>query len=346
MVSADSAKTDLPPTVYIVHGDDQAAIQQTLQGMIAKVGSPELAQMNITRLDAGHAPRQDLTVAAQMIPFGVPRRMVILENALAGIKGNQQEQEFLSFLSSLPPTTALVLLIHDSQKWKQGKMRWQVLHEKHWLMQWHEDKQDFTYRIELPKPNRHSMPGWIAQQVKVQGGSFERGAAITLAELVGQDTLLARQEITKLLTYAGTGRLVTKQDVDLLCAPVPQEDIFGMVDAIGNGDGKKALKLLNTLLQHQPEVIIFNMIVRQFRLLIIAKEVQQEGGSQNRIAQEAGVRDFVARNLINQTRRFSIQQLEDIYKQLYQLEVRMKSGKISPQLAMELFIVEVTGKSK
>ena len=342
----ETTTTETQAQVNILLGDDQVAVEDALQQIIVALGPADVAQMNITRLDGSHATLQEITSAAQMIPFGVARRLVIVENAAASIKGADQAKAWTAFLEALPPSCSLLLLIPDAMHWKSGVHDWQVLHENHWLRKWAEKQKGFAHLQELSKPEKRGMPEWISKQVAAQGGSFEEAAVSTLAELVGQDTLLAKQEIYKILTYTGTQRTVTKQEVELLCAPIPQENIFALVDAIGLGNGQRALHLLNDLLQQQEEINIFNMIVRQFRLLIITKELLAEGGDENAVMKEVGVMRFVARNLITQARRFAIPQLEQIHQHLYDLEGRMKSGKISSKLAMELFIIEVAKPRK
>jgi DNA polymerase-3 subunit delta len=83
------------------------------------------------------------------------------------------------------------------------------------------------------------------------------------------------------------------------------------------------------------------MIVRQFRLLLIAKEHGLRGGSAGELAKVAGVAGFVAQSLARQARDFSLDDLERIYHSLAETDFKMKTGQIDPELALDLFITSV-----
>ena len=55
-------------------------------------------------------------------------------------------------------------------------------------------------------PKRWEMPHWIESEAKKQGGKIEPDAAARLSEMVGEDTRIAAQELTKLLTYVNFER--------------------------------------------------------------------------------------------------------------------------------------------
>ncbi len=77
-----------------------------------------------------------------------------------------------------------------------------------------------------------------------------------------------------------------------------------MVDAAGQRNPGKALSLLNALLRDQPLPFVFSMVARQFRLLIIAKEIMQEGGDEYAIAAEGNLHAFVAKKRLPRRRDF------------------------------------------
>ncbi len=62
-------------------------------------------------------------------------------------------------------------------------------------------------------------------------GTIEKRAAEELARLAAGDTLLIRQEVKKLCTFANGERTISVEDVHLLCSAIPEEDVFAMVDA-------------------------------------------------------------------------------------------------------------------
>ncbi len=122
-------------------------------------------------------------------------------------------------------------------------------------------------------PKVRDMNGWIVNETKQQGGKISSKAAAKLAELVGADTRQAAQEIAKVLTYVNWERQIDLADVQAVCVSTAEVNIFDLVDSLALGDGKTAQSMLRKMLEEKNAAEIFPMIIRQFRLLIQAREI-------------------------------------------------------------------------
>jgi DNA polymerase-3 subunit delta len=130
--------------------------------------------------------------------------------------------------------------------------------------------------------------------------------------------------------------------VALLTTYVSEASVFEMVDAIGRRDGATAARLLHRLLEHDDPLQLFGMMIRQFRLLIQAREFLNEGGSPKEIGKAIGVHPFVGEKLAEQTKSFSLEQLETIYHHLLETDLGIKTGKVESELALDLLIAGVS----
>ncbi len=83
------------------------------------------------------------------------------------------------------------------------------------------------------------------------------------------------------------------------------------------------------------------MVVRQFRLLLQAREILDEGGQVSNIQQELNQPAFVANKLLRQAKRFSLKEIEEIYHKLIVLDEDMKTSRISPVLGINLLVAEI-----
>jgi DNA polymerase-3 subunit delta len=324
------------PVVYILHGDDDFSMERVIDSMIAQLGDANFAELNISRLDGRLAGEEELRSVAYALPMWTSRRLVVLSNPLARISGEAMQEKFKTLLDGLPDSTALVLLIDDQIR----NQKWEVLHPNHWLLKWAQaaGKRVFLRDYLLPRPAE--MPVWITRQTESMGGSIEHTAALALADLVGSETRLANQEITKLLTYVDYQRPVTAKDVAALCAPEGQADIFGLVDSLALGDAATAQRKLHTLLDKTDPGRIFPMVIRQFRLLIITRELLDEGGNSSQLSKDYNQAKWVANKLVEQAGRFSIDELKAIYHRLLEMDKAMKSSRITLELGLETFIIE------
>jgi len=327
-----------PPVVYVLHGDDEFAIAQFLVEMEAKLGDPASVAMNTTRLDGRTANLDDLPSVTGAMPFLAKRRLVVLTNPLARLGNPTAKKKFLDQLEKVPPTTALVLVeykpLTDEREKKKG--------EFHWLEEWAEARPERVYLKPFLLPKGALLGRWIQEQAKKAGGQFTQPAAELLASLVGGDTRLADQEIHKLLDYVNYQRPVEPDDVESLTADAAQGDIFVLVDALGNQDGRKALGMLHRLLERQDAISIFGMIVRQFRLLLLGREVLDSGGRREDVARQLRVAPFVADKVVAQAQRFTLADLEAAYHRLLDLDLAMKTSQIPDDLALDTLVAAFT----
>src|SRR6185503_6044985 len=293
---------------------------------------PTSADMNTARLDARSISEDDLNNAVNAMPFLAKRRLVLLQNSSSKYNNPSARKKFLEFIAKTPETTRLVL--YELVEPKEA--------EKHWLMKWAEKNDKLIQTRAFMLPRLKDMTGWIVNETRNQGGQIEPRAAEMLKDMVGVDTRQAGMEIAKLLAYANWARPVTGQDVEAVCIVTSQQSVFDFVDALSNGNGKSAQHLLHRLLETEDPFSLWGMVVRQFRLLIQAREILDGRGNQYDVARALGVHPFVAEKTTQQAGHFSIESLESIYRRLLNIDEGVKTSQVTLDLAMDTLVVELT----
>jgi DNA polymerase-3 subunit delta len=289
--------------------------------------------MNTTRLD-GHTLTEDaLNNAVNAMPFLAPQRLVILTSPSARYVQATGQKKFLAFLEQVPASAVLVLV-------EAGTLK-----ETHWLVKWTKNSSGDVHLQSYNMPRRREMPAWIIEEAKKQGGKIELQAASRLAEMVGEDTRQASQEISKLLTYINYKHAIEISDVEAVSIVTAQADIFGMVDALGEGNGKKALSLLHQLLEVEDPFQLFGMVTRQFRMLLQAREVIDGGGQAQAVSEILHLAPFVGEKIFAQARGFKMVTLENIHHRLLKMDETVKTGEMPLETALEIFAVEMTKKN-
>ncbi len=321
------------PNLYFLFGNDEFAITRKLKEFESDFTDPTSADMNTARLEARSVSEDDLNNAVNAMPFLAKRRLVLLQNPSAKYNNPNIRKKFFEFLEKTPDTARLVMF--ESVEPKEA--------ERHWLVKWAEKNNKLIQAKAFMLPRLKDMPGWMINETKNQGGKLDPRAAEMLKDMVGVDTRQAGMEIAKLLAYVNWARPVTAQDVEAVCIVTSQQSVFDFVDALANGNGKSAQHLLHRLLESEDEFALWGMVVRQFRLLIQAREILDARGNQNDVARALGVHPFVAEKTTQQAARFSIESLEYIYRKLLAIDVGVKTSQITLDLAMDTLVVELTG---
>ena len=326
------------PVVYIFHGDDAFAIGQALASISAQMGDPSTAEMNTTRLEGRSLNLDELVRATRSMPFLAERRLVVLDDPLGSLKSAKDREKFQDLLSGVPPTTALVIQISsplvDARGRRSGKT--------HWLEKWAQGQDGKVFLREFLLPKGPQMANWIRQQAKESGGEFSPPAATLLGSLVGDDPRLAVQEIEKLLAYINYQRPVEPDDVEYLVAYAGETSVFDMVDALGARNGREALRLLHHLLEQDDPLRLFGMVVRQFRLLLLTRELLDTGYREQEIASALKSPGFVVRKLMGQVRTFTLPQLEAIYHKLLEIDEAIKTGQTDGDIALDTLVAALT----
>jgi DNA polymerase-3 subunit delta len=208
----------------------------------------------------------------------------------------------------------------------------------HWLEKWAETQGSKVFLREFQLPKGPQMANWIQQQAKAKGGEISHAAAASLGAFVGDDPRLAAQEIEKLLAYVNYQRAVETDDVQELVAYVGETSIFDMVDALGARNGREAIRLLHHLLEQDDPLRIFGMVIRQFRLLLLTRELLDRGYREPEMASKLKSPPFVVRKLMGQVRSFSLPQLETIYRKLLDIDEAIKTGQIEGDVALDTLV--------
>ena len=317
---------------YFLFGNDEFAISRRLKDFAADFPDPTSADMNTARLDARTMTENDLNTAVNAMPFLAPKRLVLLADPSAKYNKPNDRKKFETFIQKVPDTAQLV--IYEGIEPKDV--------EKHWLVKWiaKNNKLVKTQAFMLPRP--WEMTGWIVNETKSQGGQIEPAAAARLAEMVGVNTRQAGQEIAKLLAYVNWERQIRVQDVEAVSILTAEDSIFDFVDALANGDGKSAQHLLHRLLETDDAFSLWGMVIRQFRLLLLAREVLDSRGGKDEVARTLGVHPFVAEKTTGQARSFTLPVLERIYHRLLEIDEGAKTGQVALDLALDTLVVELT----
>lgn len=321
------------PNIYLLYGNDEFAIARKIREFESDFTDPTTAGMNTARLEARTVNEDDLNNAVNAMPFLAPRRLVILSNPSGRYNNPSTRKKFEDFLASAPDTARLV--IHEIIEPREA--------EKHWLVKWAGKNGSAVKTQAFMLPRQKDMAGWIVNEAKNQKGQIEPAAAARLAEMVGVDTRQAGMEIAKLLAYVNWARPIRGSDVEAVCILTSQQSVFDFVDALATGSGKSAQKLLHRLLENEEAFSLWGMVVRQFRLLIQAREILDGRGNKDDVARALGVHPFVAEKTTSQAGRFSMDSLEDIYHRLLTIDEQVKTSQVTLDLALDTLIVELAG---
>lgn len=340
-------------SILLLEGDDELAIARALLELRQGLGDPAWQEMNTSRLEGKNLKPGDLLNIAGAAPFFVERRLVIVDNLCAQLdpppnatreqtrRLQEKREEYLRALERIP-ASALVVLV-ENRSLSEGSDEKGKEKKPHWLVDWAARNAGRVAHQAFRLPRGAALVTWIQAQVKAAGGQITPAAARLLVELVGEHPRLIEQEINKLLAYVNYKRKIDEVEVHELTADTAEGNIFTLVDAIAARNHKRAMDALLRLWEEADPGQIFGMVVRQFRLLLLAKEAVEARLPQAALLQALGTQsNYYAEKITSQARPFTLAGLEDIYRRLNEMDAAMKSSRMDALLAFQVLIAGLT----
>lgn len=113
--------------------------------------------------------------------------------------------------------------------------------------------------------------------------------------------------------------------------PFPQI-LFKFLDSIGGVSSSSLLMMFRSLLTQKEAALIHSMLTRQFRMLILAKDMGTAGFPE--------LQSWQARKFLQQAGYFTLSQLINNYRELLSIEYKLKTGQTPYTLSalLDIFI--------
>jgi DNA polymerase-3 subunit delta len=197
---------------------------------------------------------------------------------------------------------------------------------------------ELGYAAEMERQDPSQLASWAGG---ILAGEGKKITAQTM-ELLLEKTGDIRMELEKLVSYTLGRDVITASDVEEICTTRITSRVFNMVEAITEGNVRKALDLYEDLLalKEEPRKIL-PLIGRQFNQIFQVKELMSQGMNRGTIGSALKLKPYIAGKLMNQARAYSPDRLRAAVNLCTDTEEAVKTGQLNDRMAVELLI---TGK--
>ncbi len=209
----------------------------------------------------------------------------------------------------------------------------------------------FTYLKKREKAEHYEilkgekLSQWIKQKVaelSEQKVTISDRAIEKLARINRHDLWQLSQALQQMVSFKLQG-VLDLAEVDYFCQGEAEAKIFDLVDAVGNGNKGRALKLKKQLIdQGENEFYIFTMILFQIKNLIkVSLSVKQKNKTAREISQRLKMHPFVIQKTLGQLKNFSLKKLKKIYALATKLDLKTKTGEATMDQVLDYFIIKI-----
>ncbi|PIP21512.1 MAG: DNA polymerase III subunit delta [Candidatus Nealsonbacteria bacterium CG23_combo_of_CG06-09_8_20_14_all_40_13] len=309
--------------IYLLYGEDTFRSLEKLKAVKAKYRQAS-GDTNLVVIDAAEMTFDEIWQKISALPFLSSKRLVIVKDLITAGSALVQEK-ILKNLSSVPATTVVILFEQDLPK---------------------SDNKLYKKICQIGKCQKFALlkewqlKDWLKTKAQELGLKINLVAIEKLALFVGNDLWRANQELLKLKNFKGNQQ-ADGQDVELLVKPKVESDIFVLTDSIGQKNFPQAIIALHNLFATgQNESYILTMIAWQFKNVLILKDLLAKF-DEKAAAVRSGLHSFVAHKAARQASFFDFAKLRQIYQQILDYDLQIKTGKIEPKAALELLVANL-----
>lgn len=324
--------------LYLLYGPEEYTKEEALNQMIGKLDLGNYADLNYQIIDGTEATADEIIAASETLPFLSERRLVAVKN-YAGLSGKKSSDEEVmkKYLERVPESTCLVF-------YQRGTV----------------DKKRMIYKAiqkngeiaEFPRLNQKDLIKWTSKRFRTYNKQISNADLEYLLLNIGNDLEDIKNEVDKLVSYAGTDNHISREAIDRLITPSLEFTVFQFIDAVSERQKGQALHQMEVLLEQGQSILgIISLIGRQLKIMLLCKAYEDIGYSLNQIKDKLSgkphsLHPYSVQKGKQQARNFSIEQLQHYFDQCVELDYRIKNGKIKDRLGLEVLVIKMCRKDK
>lgn len=323
--------------IIFFYGEDSFRLKQKIQELKKRFLEKDTAGSGLSVFDfAEKAEARKIISTFGTANLLSPKRFVIVENIISdGQKSDQDEMlEYLRTNKTLVKNDDVVVVFCENGQPRKNSTFYKFL-----------EKKESGIKVQkFEKLTGSKLSEWIMRRINEldEKSGIAKDALGNLILFVGSDTGKLEMEMQKLVNYA-SGRVIETTDVRLLVKAYVDNNIFQTIDALANGDKKKALGLLHRHIEDGENAFyIFSMFIYQFRNFAKVIDLKEnQGMNEADIVRALKLNPFVVKKCLWQAQKFPMSRLKKIYQKLVEVDMEVKTGKMKMELALDRFIVEL-----
>lgn len=323
----EDLKTGQFKQIYLLYGEE-GYLKRQYRDRFVKAMLPEGDTMNYAHYEGKNINVREVIDLAETLPFFAQRRLIVFEDTgffkSAGA-------ELADYIKDMPETTYFIFVENEVDK--RSKLYKAVKAKGH--------------IVELTTQDEGTLKRWIQGIVRREKKQISDSVILYFLNKVGTDMENIQRELEKVFCYALDRQEITREDIDAVCVTQITNHIFDMVNAVADKNQRRALDLYYDLLAlKEPPMRILFLMIRQYRILFQVKGLLKQGYGKKEIASKAGLHPFAAGKYMDQAKKFRMSELRAVMEDGADIEQRVKTGLLTDNLAVELFIVKHSGKAQ
>ncbi len=327
---------------YFFHGEETFLAHEFIEQLKETLISPEVQDFSVERLSLEDQSWAEIIDLARTVPFFFSPKIIVVEAQKGKRESLSTEEQKILKHYFLSPSSKTILIIIFSGKLKKSAS----------LLGFFSSLPSSVVLVKEMRPLKgRSLFNWMDKRFHLRGKRSTAEAKARLEELTGRDLRRLSNEIEKLVTFAGEKDVVDLDDVNQASGWVKTFFEWEIADSLEKADFEQSLVVLNNLFKEgvKPEYALGSM-ARFCRDILMAKLLLREKES-DRKAIFKELRPHIHEKLGNfyttkfkeffsLVEKFSMDDMNHILDELEQVDLKIKTSSLDPQVLLESFLFD------
>lgn len=308
--------------MYLLYGEEDY-LRGQYREKLAEAMTGGQDSMNVHFYEGKDIPLGELIDLAETLPFLAERRVFVIRDSGLFHASGEKLAEYLK-----NPAETAFFIFDEKEVDKRSRLFKAV--------------SAGGYAAECGVQDERMLKRWIGTLLKKENKRITENTADYLLSRIGTDMENIRMELEKLICYCMDRDEVTREDIDAVCVTKVTNHIFDLISAIARKQEKRALELYYDLLAlREPPMRILFLIARQYRTLLLVKDLKSRGEDQRMIGEKAGFSSYVAGKYIAQAANYGKGELKKAVERCAEAEEAVKTGKMTDTMSIEVLMMSM-----
>lgn len=305
--------------IFLLIGEDSFQIKEKEKELVEKF-SPQPLKEVLYRFNLKEDFQEVIEKEIQTPSFFNQRKIFILENP---DKNPNFQSFFLRNLSLFEKSEDIFILIQG------GKIKNRSFFQK---------LKAHSCFFEFKLFSEKELIEWAKKKAKKLSLSFSPKAFEVLLERCGKNPWRIERELEKLSLFQEKGGVFTEKEILELVPFIVEENIFSFVNALLERDVKKAIFLFREYLFSGERLnFLFPILRSQIRDLMFTISLFQNIPSFAPKLLLKRFHPYRAKILMENARKFDLENLKRVYFKIFELEVKTKTGELTLPTIFSIF---------
>lgn len=327
----DDIKRGKLKPVYAIIGTERMLIDEVTRVLTDTIRDQQKDDMNILHFDLNDTSVDDVIFEAESFPFFGGQKLIFVHSShiFTGKKSPsniKHTSELVEGYLNDPSDFSILVFIAPYDKLDKRKKITKALLKS-------------SEVIDVTPASEKETADYLRNYCKEKEYQMSREAFERLLQLTDRNLSKAKNELDKLMVYHVDDKIITLESIDKLVSKSLEQNIFELNEKVLKKNVKQSIELYQDLLHQKEDPIkILALMISQFRLLLQVKILRKKGYQQADIASILKIHPYRIKLALQMEKLFKQEILSKAHRHLITADFEIKSGKVKPEMEIELFI--------